>query len=253
MRFITGRKPVLEALLSPKSRIGKIYIRYGIKGEVIDSIYANAKKRGIKVTTLDTQKFDNEIKHKDNQGVAALIEETKTFELQQLITALKDKKDALIVVADSIQDPHNLGAIMRSAECAGADAILITKHNSSPLNETVSKASAGAMNHLSICQVNNLAQSLEELKKNGYWILGTVVNGENLYKPRDYNLKLAVIAGNEEKGIRKLAADNCDFLVSIPMKGKIQSLNVSVATAVVLFEIVRQRNFNTDQNLTKKI
>ncbi|NUN08196.1 MAG: 23S rRNA (guanosine(2251)-2'-O)-methyltransferase RlmB [Ignavibacteriaceae bacterium] len=241
MRYITGRKPVLEALNSPKSRIGKIYIRYGIKGEIIDSIYATAKKRGIKVTTLDAQRFDAEIQHKENQGVAALIEETRTIELNSLINLLKEKKDALLVIAESIQDPHNLGAIMRSAECAGADGILITKFNSAPLNETVSKASAGAMNHLRICQINNLAHALDELKKNGYWIAGTAVNGENLFKPKDYNLKLAVIAGNEEKGIRKLTAENCDFLLNIPMKGKIQSLNVSVATAIVLFEINRQR------------
>lgn len=242
MRYITGRKPVLEALNSPKSRIGKIYIRYGIKGDVIDSIYSTAKKRGIKVTTLDAQRFDAEIQHKENQGVAALIEETRTIELSALINALKDKKDALLVIAEGIQDPHNLGAIIRSAECAGVDGILITKFNSAPLNETVSKASAGAMNHILICQINNLAHAIDELKRNGYWIAGTAVNGENLYKPKDYNLKLAVIAGNEEKGIRKLTAENCDFLLNIPMKGKIQSLNVSVATAIVLFEIIRQRN-----------
>ncbi len=244
MQYITGRKPVLEALKSNKSRISKVYLRYGMKGEVIDSIYAEAKKRGIKVTTLDAQRFDSEIKHKENQGAAALIEETKIIELSELIRSLKGKTNPLLLIAEGIQDPHNIGAIIRSSECAGVDGIIVTKHNSAPLNETASKASAGAINHQRICQVVNLAQAMDELKKNGYWIVGTSMNGDDLYSKRDFNLPLAVVVGNEEKGIRKLTAESCDFLVRIPMKGKIQSLNVSVATAITLFEIIRQRNYN---------
>ncbi|MDP1994431.1 MAG: 23S rRNA (guanosine(2251)-2'-O)-methyltransferase RlmB, partial [Ignavibacteria bacterium] len=143
------------------------------------------------------------------------------------------------LIIDSIQDTHNLGAILRTAECAGVDGIILTKFNSAPINETVMKTSAGAVNHLKICLVGNVVQAIQELKENGFWIIGSTLNNSKFYDEIDYNFPSALIVGNEEKGMRKLVADQCDFLVKIPMKGKVQSLNVSVATGVLLFSIVK--------------
>jgi len=148
----------------------------------------------------------------------------------------------LILVLDSIQDPHNLGAILRTAECAGANGVIITKHNSASINETVIKTSAGATEHLKICPVNNLSQTLKELKANGFWIVGSALENAKDYTKVDYKIPLVLVVGNEEKGIRRLTAESCDFIVEIPMKGKIQSLNVSVAAGILLFEILRQRS-----------
>ncbi|MCJ7650609.1 MAG: 23S rRNA (guanosine(2251)-2'-O)-methyltransferase RlmB, partial [Candidatus Lokiarchaeota archaeon] len=148
----------------------------------------------------------------------------------------------LLLILDSIQDTHNVGAILRTADCSGVSGIIITKHNSAPINETVVKTSAGATEHVKICQVNNLSQAIKELKDNGFWIVGSSLEGSKPYTEVDYKIPIAVIVGNEEKGIKKLTAENCDFLVYIPMKGKIQSLNVSVATGILLFEILRQRS-----------
>ena len=155
----------------------------------------------------------------------------------------------LLLVLDSIQDTHNLGAILRTAECSEVHGIIVTKHNSAPLNETVVKTSAGATEFLKICPVNNLSNTLKELKDNGFWIIGSSLDKSpdgsaqsNIYSQIDYKIPLALVVGNEEKGIRRLTANNCDILVNIPMRGKIQSLNVSVATGILLFEILRQRN-----------
>jgi 23S rRNA (guanosine2251-2'-O)-methyltransferase len=145
---------------------------------------------------------------------------------------------------DEIQDPHNVGAILRTAECSGLNGVIITKHNSATITSTVTKVSAGATEHLKIRQVNNLSQTIDELKEKGFWIVGSSLENAKNYTEVDFKIPLALIVGNEEKGIRKLTASKCDFLVKIPMSGKIQSLNVSVATGILLFEILRQRNFN---------
>jgi len=140
-----------------------------------------------------------------------------------------------------IQDVHNVGAILRTAECANVNGVIITKRNSAPLNETVAKISAGAVEHLKICQVTNLSQTIDTLKQNGYWIVGSSLENAVDYSTIDYNMPTALIMGNEQKGIRRLTFEKCDHLIKIPMEGKIQSLNVSVSTGVILFEILRQR------------
>jgi len=161
---------------------------------------------------------------------------------------VKSSSNPLILILDSIQDTHNVGAILRTAECCGVGGVIITKHNSAPINTTVVKTSAGATEHVKIVQVNNLANTIEFLKENGFWLIGSSLEpaspvGRNTkpYTEIDYNVPIALIVGNEEKGIRKLTADKCDFLVKIPMTGKLQSLNVSVATGILLFEVLRQR------------
>lgn len=242
MNLIIGRKPVLEALNSGE-KIDQIYILYGQQGAIINSIIVAAKKRGVKINQVSFDKFKQITKDKIAQGVAALKSSFKYYDLPHIINESKKSEFPLILILDSIQDTHNVGAILRSAECSGVDGIIITKHNSAPINETVFKTSAGAVEHLKICPVNNLVQTIKELKENGFWIIGSSLENSKPYTEVDYKMPVALIVGNEEKGIRKLTADNCDHLVHIPMKGKIQSLNVSVAAGVLLFEILRQRSF----------
>jgi 23S rRNA (guanosine2251-2'-O)-methyltransferase len=238
---IYGRKPVLEAINSG-AELEVIYIAFGQHGESVSKIFTAAKKHGIKITQLSAQKFNQLTGDVNSQGVVAFKSSQKFYELDELIDGTKSKKYPLLLLLDSIQDPHNLGAILRTAECAGVDGVVITTNQSAPITETVEKISAGAVSHLKICRVNNLVRAIEILKKENFWVVGTSIENSKNYIELDYKMKTAVVMGNEEKGIRKLVADNCDFLVKIPMQGKIDSLNVSVATGVLLFEICRQRS-----------
>ncbi len=240
MKMIIGRKPVLEALNS-NSNISQVYILFGQKGSIIDAIIIAAKKRGIKVNQLSVEKFRQINSDKNNQGVIAIRSEQKFYKLDEIISESKNRKYPIILILDSIQDPHNVGAILRTAECCGIKSIITTLHNSAPMNETVVKTSAGAIEHLKICQVHNLANTIDELKKAGFWIVGSFLGKSKNYLEIDYKIPIAFIVGNEEKGIRKLTAEKCDYLVHLPMYGKIQSLNVSVATGIFLYEIVRQQ------------
>ena len=205
MNIIIGRKPVLEAL-NAEEEIEQVYILFGQQGGIINAIRIAAKKRGIKCNQIPLERFNT---YTPNQNA-----------------------------------PHNVGAILRSAECSGVNGIIITKHHSATITSTVTKVSAGATEHLKICQANNLSQTIDELKEKGFWIVGSSLENAKNYTEVDYKIPIALIVGNEEKGIRKLTASKCDFLVKIPMSGKIQSLNVSVATGIILFEILRQRKVN---------
>ncbi len=242
MNKIYGRKPVLEALKSD-AEIEVVYVAFGQHGEVINQIFSAAKKRGIKITQLSAPKFDSLAEGQNTQGVIALKSSQKYFELDEIISESKRTKFPFLLLLDSIQDPHNLGAILRTAECAGVDGVIVTTNQSAPITDTVEKISAGAVSHLKICKVNNLVHAIEKLKKEGFWIAGSHLTSDSKnYTELDYKMPLALIVGNEEKGIRKLVAENCDFIIKIPMKGKIDSLNVSVSTGVLLFEILRERN-----------
>jgi len=240
MNLIIGRKPVLEAIKSGKP-VEKIYILYGQHGDVVDQIRINAKKRKINVTQLSSERFYSITKDKNAQGIAAIAPSFKYYELEELMDSIIEKQEPLILILESIQDVHNLGALLRTADCAGVDGVIITRHNTAPINEVAIKTSAGAVNHLKICFVNNLVNTLENLKKKKFWIIGSSLEEAQNYTEVDYDTPLALVVGNEEKGIRKLTAEKCDLLVKIPMAGKIQSLNVSVATGVLLFEILRKR------------
>ena len=239
---IIGRKPVLEAINSSEE-IEVVYILYGQRGDAIDKIFSAAKKRGIKISQLTSVKFEQLAKNENTQGVIALKPSQSFWDLGELIDEAKKSTLPFLLLLDSIQDPHNLGAILRSAECAGVNGVIITTNQSAPVNETVEKISAGAVSHLKLCKVNNLARTIEDLKREGFWIIGSHLNEKSKnYTELDYKMPLALVVGNEEKGIRKLVSEHCDFLVKIPMKGKIDSLNVSVASGVLLFEIIRQRS-----------
>jgi len=240
MNLIIGRKPVLEAINSCEE-LEQVYILYGQQGNIINTIRVAAKKHGIKCNQIPLEKFRTIAKDGNTQGVIALKPAYKFHSLDEIISEAKSSSNPLLLILDSIQDTHNAGAILRIAECSGVNGIIVTKHNSAPINATVVKTSAGATEYVKIAQVNNLANTIKELKKSGFWIVGSSLDNAKLYTEVDFTIPIALIVGNEEKGIRKLTADKCDFLVKIPMAGKLQSLNVSVATGILLFEILRQR------------
>jgi len=221
--------------------VEQVYILFGQQGNIINAIRVAAKKRGIKCNQIPLERFRTYAPSQNAQGVIALKQDFKFSSLDEILSESKKTSLPLILILDEIQDPHNVGAILRSAECCGVNGIILTKHNSATITSTVTKTSAGATEHLKICQVNNLSQTIDELKEKGFWIVGSSLENAKNYTEVDYNIPIALIVGNEEKGIRKLTASKCDFLVKIPMTGKIQSLNVSVATGILLFEILRQR------------
>jgi 23S rRNA (guanosine2251-2'-O)-methyltransferase len=240
MNIIIGRKPVLEAL-NADEEIEQVYILYGQQGGILNAIRVAAKRRGIKCNQIPLERFRAFAPEKNAQGVIAVKEDYKFSSFDEILKDSKSSTFPLILILDEIHDPHNLGAILRSAEGSGVHSIIITKHHSATVTSTVTKVSAGATEHLNICRVNNLSQTIDELKKNGFWIVGSSLENARYYTEVDYKMPVALVVGNEEKGIRKLTARKCDFLVKIPMSGKIQSLNVSVATGILLFEILRQR------------
>ncbi|MBZ0183256.1 MAG: 23S rRNA (guanosine(2251)-2'-O)-methyltransferase RlmB [Melioribacteraceae bacterium] len=239
--FIIGRKPVWEALNS-NAELSYIYICKEQLNGILLQIKIGADKAGIPVKIIPLIKINNLFPKLNHQGVVAAKAFQKFYELNEVIDDSKKSKYPLLLILDSIQDPHNVGAIIRTAEASGVDGILTTIHNSAPINETVEKTSAGALSHSKICRINNVAQTIDILKQEGFWIIGSSLQNSKKYTEIDYKIPVAVIMGNEEKGIRKLAASKCDFLINIPMKGNIQSLNVSVATGVLLYEILRQRS-----------
>ncbi|MCB0743857.1 MAG: 23S rRNA (guanosine(2251)-2'-O)-methyltransferase RlmB [Ignavibacteriales bacterium] len=241
MQKIFGRKPVLEALKS-KADIDQIYIQYGLQGSIVDHIKQLAKRNNVKLSQISPQKFNQLTEDKNTQGIIAVKNEFNYSQIDEILIEAEKSEFPLLLLLDSIQDPHNLGAIIRTAECAGANGIIITTKNSASVNNTVEKTSAGATSHIKITQANNLVNTIEILKQSGYWIVGSKLGNSQNYTSIDYKQPIAIVVGNEEKGIRHLVAEKCDFLAEIPMKGKIQSLNVSVATGVLLFEVLRSRS-----------
>jgi 23S rRNA (guanosine2251-2'-O)-methyltransferase len=260
MSLIIGRKPVLEAINSGEE-IDQVYILYGQKGGIIEAIRIAAKKKGIKCNQVPLERFRSITNSPNAQGVAAKKSEQKFFSLDEIIKFSQTKRSKLqkalslgeglgeafplLLILDSIQDTHNAGAIIRTAECSGVDGIILTKHNSAPINETVAKTSAGATEYVKLCQVTNLAQTLKQLKEEGFWVIGSSLSDNSkVYTEVDYKIPLALVLGNEEKGIRRLTADSCDLLIKIPMTGRIRSLNVSVSAGIILFEILRKRSLS---------
>ena len=237
---IVGRHAVKEAIVSGHT-INKIWIQEGIRKQQINDILKNAKAQKLIIQTVPKSKLDN-LANAPHQGVAALIAPYEYADFDQFIQSQKEKKDlSTVIILDGLEDPHNLGAIMRSAECAGACGIIVSKHNSCGLTETVAKTSAGAIEYMPCVQVTNIAKTIDELKKDGFWIAACDMNG-SVYTEADMRGKLAIVIGNEGKGIRQLVKSKCDFVVSIPLLGQINSLNASNAAAIIMYEALRQRS-----------
>ncbi len=237
--IIFGRQPVLEVLKS-KHSINKVYIAQGLKGSIIDTIFRLAREAKIVVQFVEKKRLDQITDRANHQGVAAQVASVTYAELDHILDTLENKKDALLVLLDRVTDPHNLGAIVRSAHQLGADAIIIPKRDACGINETVAKVSAGAIEYLPVVQANNLVQVIEKCKGRGFWIAGAEATGKKCFE-QDLSGKLMLALGSEGYGLQKLILEKCDFAVAIPQSGKLDSLNVSCAASVLLYEIIRQR------------
>jgi 23S rRNA (guanosine2251-2'-O)-methyltransferase len=242
MAEIFGRNPVLELLKSDKS-INKILIAVGSeKGSVVEIIKA-AKQKRVPIQQVERSHLDKMFPGQKHQGVAAMVAPVDYVEWQDILERAREKnEDPLIIILDEIEDPHNLGAILRTADAVGAHGVIIPKRRAVPLTEGVAKASAGAVEYVPVARVANIVQVIEKLKKEGCWVAGTSLKGTLLYE-QDLKGPLVVVIGSEGKGLAKLTEEKCDFLVRIPMLGQINSLNASVATGVVLYEVARQRKY----------
>lgn len=240
--LIVGRNPVIEALRA-NTPIVKIFLLHGIRGGNIETIYKLAQERKISCIEINRTKFEELTSDDVNQGVAALIEQKIFVEVDDILEiALAKNELPLILILDEIQDPQNLGAIIRTAECAGVHGVIIPKHNAAPITPAVTKASAGAVEYLAVARVTNIAQTIDELKEKGVWIVGTDGSADKKYTELDYKMPLALVVGSEGRGMRRLVKEKCDFLVKIPLFGKIDSLNASVAAGIMLFEIVEYKS-----------
>ena len=238
---IEGRNSVLELLESGKD-INKIYVTRGERHGSINKILGIAKERKIIVVEKDKRQMDEMAQEENYQGVIAIVPPFEYVEIQDILQeAIERKEDPFILILDGIEDPHNLGSIIRTAETAGVHGIIIPKRRAVSVNSTVNKASAGAVEHMKIARVTNISDAIEELKQAGLWICGTDINSEKYYYNQDLTGPLGIVIGNEGKGIRAKVKKNCDFNVKIPMKGKVTSLNASVSTGIIVYESVKQR------------
>ena len=240
--MIYGRNPVIEALEAGRTTMDKILIQEGLRHSQIGYIRNLAKERGILYRFVDKRKLDLLCEGENHQGVAALAAAHTYAELEDHLAAAKKRNQPpFLVIAEGITDPHNLGSIIRTANAAGAHGVVIPKNRSVALNATVSKVSAGAVEYTPVARVTNIPQTLERLKKEGLWIVGTDLSGTQSHYECDLTGPLGVVVGSEGEGMSRLVRENCDFLVRIPMLGEIESLNASVAAGVLLYEAVRQR------------
>ena len=229
---IEGRNAVIEALRAGET-IDKIYILKGETDKTLGHIASKARAAGIVVVDADRRKLDNMSRTHAHQGVIALAAVREYVSVESILEGAAAKgENPLLVICDEISDPHNLGAIIRTAECAGAHGVVIPKRRSAGLTAVVAKTSAGAVAHVPVARVPNIPALLKDLKKQGVWVFGTAA---------DLKGPAAIVIGSEGEGMTRLAAENCDFLVSIPMRGKLNSLNASAAAAILLYEAVRQR------------
>ena len=238
---IEGINAVLEYLESGKD-INKILITKGEKHGSINKIIAIAKERKIIISELERSKLNQIAQTENNQGVIAIVPPYDYCEVEDILeVAKKRQEEAFILILDGIEDPHNLGSIIRTAETAGVHGIIIPKRRACGINSTVSKVSAGAVQHMKIARVNNINETIKFLKQNDIWICGTDGQAKTYYFQQDFKMPIAIVIGSEGYGMSRLVKENCDFLVKIPMKGKITSLNASVSAGIVMYEATRQR------------
>lgn len=235
---IEGRNSVYELLKTDKE-IDKILVQKDLKDEASKRLINVIKSHKIKIQLVDKYVIDKESESGRSQGFIAYVSDYKYFDLADIVDGAKDK-DGFIVILNEILDPHNLGSIIRVCECAGVDGIVIAKDRSASVSDTVMRISEGALNHIKVARVVNINNAIKELKDNGYWVYGAEMGGGEMYKA-DLTGKIAIVIGGEDSGVKALTKKNCDGIISIPMFGKVNSLNASVACGVVVYEAVRQR------------
>lgn len=238
--IIAGRNPVMEAIRSGRS-IESILVAKGERSGLVVAIIAKAKQKNIPVKDVDSKKLDFLAKGVNHQGIVAQCAVKEYSALEDIFALAEERGESpFIIVLDKIEDPHNLGAIIRTAECAGAHGVIIPERRSAGLSYTVEKTSAGALEYMPVVRVKNISAVLQKLKDKGIWVYGADMDGEH-YKKVNFDGAVALVIGNEGKGISPLVAKDCDVIVSLPMKGKINSLNASVAAGILMYEIADKR------------
>lgn len=238
--LIIGRNAVLEAVRSGRE-IDVIFVAKGDRSGSIGMIIGKAAENSLVVKEVDRRKLDAMCGGANHQGIAARAAAHKYADIEDMIKAAEEKGEApFVIICDEIEDPHNLGAIIRSADACGAHGVIIPKRRGVSLTYAVSKVSAGAIEYVPVARVSNLASTIEELKKKGFWIYGADMDGTPWDK-QDYSGSVALVIGSEGKGISRLVKEKCDFIVSLPMKGKINSLNASVAAGILMYEVIKHR------------
>ena len=238
---LEGRNAITEALKAGRT-IDKVFVAAGDTDRGLQRLAAEAKEAGAVVVPVDRRKLDQMSTTRSHQGIIALAAAHDYYTIDDLLEEAASRGEApLLVICDELSDPHNLGAIMRSAECAGAHGIIIPKRRSVGLTATVAKASAGAVEYMKVARVTNINNAINELKEKGVWIFGTAAEGSIPMYKADLTGPAAIVIGNEGDGMSQLVRKNCDVMVHIPMKGKISSLNASAAASILLYEAVRQR------------
>ncbi len=237
---LEGRNAVLEALKEDRKFLEILILSTG-KEPILQEIQLSAKARKIPIKTVDRRKLDQLSKTSHHQGVIALVQEYEYAQMEDVIGKGRQMKNPLVVILDGIEDPHNLGSVLRSAEVFGAIGVVIPKRRAVGVTPTVAKVASGALEHMPVVQVSNLTETIKRLKKEGYWVAGGA--GESSSRVMDQSMAgpMVLVIGSEGKGISRLVREQCDYLVQIPMDGKTGSLNASVATGILLYEIFRQR------------
>ncbi len=238
MSKIEGRRPVIEALKAGHS-LDSIWFAKSVNRQSVGEIVNLAKEQGIPIKMVDKKKIDQMSQSNNHQGVMAFAAAHSYVDLEDIIHEVRMYKNAIIVICDEINDPHNLGSILRSANGAGAKAVIIPKRRNVGLTPIVAKTSAGAIEYTPVCRVNNISNTIKQLKDAGFWIMGADDKADVLYYEADLSGKLAIVIGNEGQGIGRLVKENCDFLVNIPMNGQVSSLNASVAAGILLYEVAK--------------
>ncbi|MGH9815659.1 MAG: 23S rRNA (guanosine(2251)-2'-O)-methyltransferase RlmB [Candidatus Acidiferrales bacterium] len=240
MNRLLGIHAVKEALEAGRA-LERVVVARGKGGERVQEIVELARRRGVPVRFEERAQLDRLAGSSQHQGVVALGAAKRVTTLEDLVAATAGKASRLVVLLDGVEDPHNLGAVIRSALAAGADGVAMPERRAAGLTDVVGRASAGALEHLPVARVGNLARAMEELKEAGYWLIGLDESAERSYTDADFTGAVGIVMGGEGKGLHELTRKRCDYLVSIPTVGPVRSLNVSVAAGVVLFEVVRQR------------
>lgn len=234
-----GRNAVAELLKTDKN-IDKILMEKGAQGS-LSVIFAEARKKNVRVQFVDRQVLEKESVSRRHQGVIAYTTEYEYFDLDEIIETKKSDKGGFVVLCDGIEDVHNLGSILRVAECAGADGVVIPKAGSAVVNESVIRISAGAAEHMMVARVPNLNAAVETLKKNNYWVYALEAGGEDIYA-EDFSGNVALVVGGEDSGVKRLTKEKCDKVLSLPLNGKVNSLNASVALGIAAYEVVRKKS-----------
>lgn len=238
--IICGRNPVLEAVRSGRE-IDRLLVAHGVSGGSVTAIIAKCNQRGILIKEVSPQKLDYYCGGANHQGVAVMFASQEYSTPEEILQVAADRNEQpFIIICDEIEDPHNLGAIIRTAEACGVHGIIIPKRRSASLNATVAKSASGALEYMKVARVTNIANTIDYLKEQGVWVFGADMDGED-YSLVDFDMPCALVIGNEGKGIGTLTAKKCDRIVSLPMCGKINSLNASVAAGVLMYEALRKR------------